>query len=185
MWASAGSAHTAWRVHSPFAGKVARSRPSTALPNAIAAVGNGEDVLPERVAGPEGLHRGEVGAPARLDGVVRCVRRLGRATAAACALARRATTFHAATGIAAASAASATMAFVLIERVRMMYLGIAIQVRHAKRRAATAAMFGGEAVLGRRSREDLHVIGAARPVNRVAGAHLGEVRVEDVRTMTA
>ena len=42
------------------------------------AVGNGEDVLPERVAGPEGLHRGEVCAPARFDGVVRSVRRLRR-----------------------------------------------------------------------------------------------------------
>ena len=41
-------------------------------------VRNGEDVLPERVAGPEGLHRGEVCAPARFDGVVGSVGRLRR-----------------------------------------------------------------------------------------------------------
>jgi hypothetical protein len=52
------------------------------------------------------------------------------------------TMFNAANGIAVASAASARMAFVPIGRVRIMYLGIAIQVRRAKRRAATAAMIG-------------------------------------------
>ena len=53
-------------------------------------IGNGEDVLPERVAGPEGLHGGEVGSPARFDGVfgsvwrVRRIRSGYRRTRAAC-----------------------------------------------------------------------------------------------------
>ena len=41
------------------------------------AVGQGEHVLPERVARPEGLHRGEVVAPACRGDIGRCVRRLG------------------------------------------------------------------------------------------------------------
>ena len=122
----------------PFCGK-RREKPSV---NGAAerdrAVGNGEDVLPERVAGPEGLHGGEVGAPARVDGVVRGVRRRSRRRRDDLALERRVTTVHAATGIAAASAASTSMAFVLVPRsakreggpdvrLRMVCLIMAIQ----------------------------------------------------------
>ena len=60
----------------PFRGK-GREEPSIdGAAKRDRAVGKREDVLPERVARPEGLHRGEVVAPARLDGVVRCVPRL-------------------------------------------------------------------------------------------------------------
>ena len=127
MRAIAESLHTAWRVHTPFFGK-RREKPSV---NGAAerdrAVGKREDVLPERVAGPEGLHRGEVGTAARFDGVVRGVRRLSRRRAATFAFERRVTTFHAATGIAAVSAASARMAFVLIVGLRIMCLSMARQ----------------------------------------------------------
>ena len=90
-------------------------------------IGNGEDVLPERIAGPEGLHRGKVGAPARFDGIVQRGRRMHRCRSVTFALARRATTLHAATGIAAASAASVRRAFVPAAGRRMMCLSMAIQ----------------------------------------------------------
>ena len=59
----------------PFGGK-RREQPSV---NGAAErdrmVGHGKDVLPERVAGPEGLYGGEVGTPARVDGALRRGRR--------------------------------------------------------------------------------------------------------------
>src|SRR5437867_8810446 len=60
------------------------------------------------------------------------------ARVAPCAVARRVATFHAATGIVVASATSVRMAFALIERVRMMCLSMAYQVRCAERRAPSA-----------------------------------------------
>ena len=130
-----------------------------ALAECDPAVGNGEDVPPERVARPERLHRGEVRAPARCrrDCPARPAARLADVTAGR-AIAQRATTFHAATGIPAASRAIATAAFVLIERM---------------------------GVLRQRSCEDLHVIGPARPVESRKPAPISvKSRFEDVRAMT-
>ena len=72
MWESAGSPHTASRVQFPFVGKD-REQPSintAAVRDRV--VGEHEDVLPECIARPEGLHRSEVVLPA-CRGVVRCV----------------------------------------------------------------------------------------------------------------
>ena len=99
---------------SPLAGNVARSRPSTALPNAIDPSGMVKTWRQNAIAGPERLHGGEVRAQARLDGVVRRLRCRIAAAAPACVLERRMTTFDAASGIARLTTASARIAFILI-----------------------------------------------------------------------
>ena len=59
----------------PFGGK-RREQPSVdCAAERDRVVGHRKDVLPEGVAGPEGLHGGEVGAPARVNGIVRRRRR--------------------------------------------------------------------------------------------------------------
>ena len=51
-----------------FGGERREQPPVNGAAEGDGSVGAGEDVLPERIAGPERLHGGEVGAPARLDG---------------------------------------------------------------------------------------------------------------------
>ena len=60
----------------PFGGKRCEQSSVDSAPERDRVVGHREDVLPERVAGPEGPHGGEIGAPACVDGVVRRGRRL-------------------------------------------------------------------------------------------------------------
>ena len=116
--AIAGSLHTARCDQSPFRRK-RREEPSV---NGAAerdrSVGNDEDVTPERVAGPERLHRGDVRAQARADGIAPLSAAHGSAQPRPrpARSERRMTTFDAASGIVRLTTASAQIDFVLIMR---------------------------------------------------------------------
>ena len=95
-------------------------------------------------------------------------------------VAPRATAIHA--GTATANAAAAIAIYAVLERVGRRRPNI--RVRNATVRLCNGVMVM-RAVLGKWAPEDLHVVRTSRPIDGVARAHFREVRVEDVRAMTA
>src|SRR6185503_3761774 len=90
-------------------------------------------------------------------------------------VAPRATTIHAAT--ATASAAAAIVTYVALEHLTGRRSSI--RVRNSTMRLDSGAMVARCLRLRKWSPEDLHVVRTPASIDCVAGAHLGEGRVED------